>query len=94
MVQIQIALSYSIIAQVAYVTKLVRDIGAILHYLPPYSPDFNLIEWCFSKAKAVIPSFEQETEAIQDIEVIALAAFATATEKDCDGWINDCGIYN
>ena len=38
---------------VAYVTKLVRDIGAILHYLPPYSPDFNLIEWCFSKVNSL-----------------------------------------
>ena len=42
----------------------------------------------------MIPSFEQEMEAIQDIDVIALVAFAIVTEKDCDGWINDCGIYN
>jgi Transposase and inactivated derivatives len=27
--------------------------GAELHYLPPYSPDFNPIEMAFSKLKAV-----------------------------------------
>lgn len=41
------------IHHVEEVTKLINEVGAIVHYLPPYSPDFNPIEWCFSKVKKV-----------------------------------------
>ena len=37
------------IHHVAHVTQMITEVGAIVHYLPPYSPDFNPIEWCFSK---------------------------------------------
>ena len=33
------------------VTNLINSVGAMIHYLPPYSPDYNPIEWCFSKVK-------------------------------------------
>ena len=33
-------------------------------------------------------------EAVEDIELIALAAFASVTDKDCDNWITDSEIYN
>ena len=82
------------IHHVAYVTELITDVGALIHYLPPYSPDYNPIEWCFSKVKAVIPSYENEMEAVEDIVLIALAAFASVTDKDCDNWITDSEIYN
>ena len=82
------------IHHVAYVTELITDVGALIHYLPPYSPDYNPIKWCFSKVKAVMPSYEKEMEAVEDIELIALAAFASVTDKDCDNWITDSEIYN
>ena len=66
----------------------------MVHYLPPYSPDYNPIEWCFSKVKGVIPSLEKEMELTEDIELIARLAFATVTKEDCQNWIADCGIYN
>jgi transposase len=34
------------------VREMIEAAGASLLYLPPYSPDFNPIEWAFSKLKA------------------------------------------
>ena len=66
----------------------------MVHYLPPYSPDYNPIEWCFSKVKSDISSLEQLSELTEDIELIAHTAFATVTAEDCQNWIDDCGVYN
>ena len=33
------------------VVKAIEDVGAIVHFLPPYSPDLNPIEKAFSKVK-------------------------------------------
>ena len=81
------------IHHVAEVAELIHEVGAMVHYLPPYSPDYNPIEWCFSKVKKVIKSLEQEMEAIEDIELIVRTAFSTVTTEDCQSWINDCEIY-
>lgn len=40
--------------KVAGVRDAIEKAGAILLYLPPYSPDFNPIEMAFSKLKALI----------------------------------------
>ncbi|MBB4399156.1 transposase [Bradyrhizobium sp. ERR14] len=39
----------------ASVRAAIEAAGAKLHYLPPYSPDFNPIENAFSKLKALLP---------------------------------------
>ncbi len=36
------------------VREMIETAGATLHYLPPYSPDFNPIEMAFSKLKALL----------------------------------------
>jgi transposase len=36
------------------VRELIAAAGAQLWYLPPYSPDFNPIELCFAKLKAIV----------------------------------------
>lgn len=42
--------------KVAGVAEAIEEAGAKLHYLPPYSPDFNPIELAFSKFKRLIRS--------------------------------------
>lgn len=37
----------------ASVRKTIEAADATLHFLPPYSPDFNVIEKAFSKIKAM-----------------------------------------
>ena len=76
------------------VTNLINSVGAMIHYLPPYSPDYNPIEWCFSKVKRAISSMELEMQITEDIELIVRTAFATVTGDNCESWIKDCGIYN
>ncbi len=66
---------------------VIQEVGAIVHYLPPYSPDFNPIELLFSKVKSVIRAMELELSATQDIESIV-------TAMDCEAWIESCGLYN
>ena len=77
--------------------SVIQDAGAIVHYLPPYSPDFNPIEEAFSKVKPLIMNMESSTTADDlDIDTIVLLAFASTTSEDCKGWILKCssGIYN
>jgi len=40
--------------KVSGVEEAMHVTGAILHYLPPYSPDFNPIEKLFSELKALL----------------------------------------
>ena len=43
------------------VRELIAAAGAELHYLPPYSPDFNPIEMAFSKLKALLRKAAERT---------------------------------
>ena len=76
------------------VTELIQQTGALVHWLPPYSPDYNPIEEAFSKTKSMMKAMEVEMQVLQDIETIVYAAFSTITPSDCRGWIADSGIYN
>ena len=65
--------------------------GAIIHFLPSYSPDYNPIEELFSKVKSIMRALENEE--IEDVETIALMAFAMISSEDCRNWIQSVGIY-
>ena len=75
------------------VTELIQQTGALIHWLPPYSPDYNPLEELFSKSKAMMKAMEVEMETIEDIDTIIYAAFSMITTSDCEGWISDSGIY-
>ena len=67
----------------------VEGIGAILHYLPPYSPDLNPIERAFSKVKSELKHLEEDM-ATCDTPTLLLAAI---TLEDCQGWISHRNTY-
>jgi len=68
---------------------VVESVGATLLPLPPYSPDFNPIEQCWSKIKEFLRSAQaRTTEALQ--QAIA-QAFAAVTASDARGWFQYCG---
>jgi len=51
----------------AGVREAIERAGATLSFLPPYSPDFNLIENAFSKLKAILRArAERTTPALWD----------------------------
>lgn len=75
--------------KVAGVAEAVRAAGARLRYLPPYSPDYNPIEPCWSKVKALLRAAGARTRrrlyrALRDV-------LAQVTPKDAHGWFRHCG---
>ena len=82
------------IHHIGEVSDLIQQTGALVHWLPPYSPDMNPIEEAFSKAKCVMRAMELEMQTLQDIDTLVYSAFSCITPGDCQGWITDSRIYN
>ena len=63
--------------------------GARLVFLPPYSPDFNPIELCWSKVKTALRAAKART---WDTLVDALAhALRSVQTRDAQAWFAHCG---
>ena len=72
------------------VRELINSVGALLLFLPPYSPDLNPIEETFSAAKSFLKANEAIASTSRDIENILLA-FGNVTPGDCIGRYKDSG---
>jgi transposase len=73
----------------AAIREAIEDAGAIVLFLPPYSPDFNPIELAFSKMKANLRKAAARTlprlwDAIRD-------AIDTVTPSDARSFFTACG---
>ena len=75
------------------VTSLIQEVGTLVHFLPPYSPDFTPIELLFSKLKHLVRAMELEMDTTGDIETIVLAALACISADDCRQWIYSISLY-
>ena len=67
--------------------------GALVVFLPPYSPDLMPIEECFNTVKLFLKEHEAAIQATDDIIMLIRAAFASVTSEDCIAWSTDCGYY-
>jgi transposase len=77
--------------RVAGVARALRQAGAGVGYLPPYSPDLNPIEKIWSKVKALVRKAKaRTTEAVWDAIAQALKA---VTPQDCRGCFDSCGYH-
>jgi transposase len=74
--------------------QMMCSVGALIHFLPPYSPDYNPIEYMFSKLKHTLKAIENDFDPSSDLETLILAALTHVTPQDCQSWIDDCGMYN
>src|SRR5262245_6637507 len=63
--------------------------GAWLLYLPPYSPDLNPIERCWSKIKTFLRAAKARRREALDEAV--MRALATVTQADARAWLVHCG---
>jgi hypothetical protein len=71
------------------VRELIEERGCELLYLPPYSPDLNLIEQAFSKMKALMRKRGART---QETLIGAMgAALSAITARDASGFFGHCG---
>ena len=65
------------------VTELIIQTGALLHFLPPYSPDLNPVEQVFSKVKAIMKENDQLFQVFSEPRVLLTMAFDMITDNDC-----------
>jgi transposase len=73
----------------ARVKELIEGAGCELLYLPPYSPDLNPIEECFSKVKSLLRKAEARTREVL-LEAMG-EAISSITERDAQGFFEHCG---
>ena len=72
------------------VVQTLENLGLLIYFLPPYSPDLNPIEEAFSKLKYILQASELSTPH-EDLETLILIAFPKITPTDCIGWMKHAG---
>lgn len=77
--------------KVAGIREAIEAIGARLVYLPPYSPDLNPIENCWSKVKEYLRS--TAARSYEALDQAITEAFQAVTPKDMIGWFTHCCYY-
>ena len=73
------------------VVELVQSIGVMVHFIPPYSPDLNPIEECFSKVKGFLKEHQHDIQSESNVEDFVMQGFCTVTASDCEGWFLHAG---
>ena len=63
--------------------------GARVIYQPPYSPDLNPIEPCWSKVKSILRQIGART--VKTLTAAVHRAAKLVTADDADGWFDHCG---
>jgi transposase len=75
--------------KVAGVRERIEACGARLLYLPPYSPDLNPIEKCWSKLKQVLRSLQART--LEALEQAIAEAIRTISPDNAQAWFRHAG---
>ena len=86
-----VVLDNASIHHVELVTDLISTAGALVRFLPPYSPDLNPIEEAFSKVKAYLRDNETSYQCTRNPRLFVAEAFSTITQSDCLGYISHAG---
>ena len=73
--------------------QLIQSVGALVHFLPPYSLDLNPVEELFSKVKICLRENDLPIQSATERGVVDIvkAAFTTITEDDIEGWYSHAG---
>lgn len=77
--------------KVSGVRELIEAAGAELLYLPPYSPDFNPIEQCWSKLKQALRS--AKARSVDTLQQAITHAIPTISPNNAQAWFRHCGYY-
>lgn len=71
------------------VRTAIEQVGALVRFLPPYSPDLNPIELAFAKLKACLRAARPRSfEQVCSLIAIALELF---TPDECAAYARHCG---
>jgi len=71
------------------IREAIEVAGAVMLFLPPYSPDFNPIEMAFSKIKALLKKAAART--VHDLWDAIRNAIDAVTPKDARSFFTACG---
>ena len=71
--------------------RLISAAGAIVRFLPPYSPSLMPLEEAFSKVKGYLRDNEVAYQSTLDPRVFVAEAFSSVTQQDCAGYISHAG---
>jgi transposase len=71
------------------VAAVIESVGAVLRFLPPYSPDFNPIEQAFAKLKAFLRAARPRT--FDHVNALVATALALYTPTECANYVRNCG---
>lgn len=71
------------------VLSAIVDAGATVRFLPPYSPDFNPIEFAWSKVKHYMRKAKPRDR--DDLDDAFATSAAKVTQQDARNWFKDCG---
>ena len=83
-------------ASIHHVDRVVATIqhtGAVIRFLPPYSPDLNPIEEVFAKVKSYLKANEVAYDVTSSPNLLITMGFCTVSSDDCIGYIQHAG-YN
>ena len=73
------------------VQDMILGVGAIIRFLPPYSPDLNPIEEVFSNVKSYLKANDMLYLATMSPRLFVADAFQTVTQEDCINYIRHAG---
>jgi transposase len=73
----------------AEIEEMIREVGAELWFLPPYSPDFNPNEKMWSKIKEILRTMK--ARCTEDLYKAVGIALNKVTPQDALGWFESCG---
>ena len=73
------------------VIQSVHNAGAIIKFLPPYSPDLDPLEEAFAKVKSYLKANELAYDITAEPALLIALAFNTITVEDCIGYIQHAG---
>lgn len=91
-----VVLDNASIHHVDAVCDLISAAGALVRFLPPYSPDLNPIEEVFSKVKSYLRDNEIAFRSTSQpmARLIILEAFLSVTKQDCMNYIKHSGYID
>jgi transposase len=67
----------------------IESVGAMVRFLPPYSPDFNPIEQAFATLKAFLRAARPRT--FDQVNALVAAALTLFTPAECANYVRNCG---
>ena len=71
------------------VEQILAAAGAVMWYLPPYSPDFNPIELCFAKLKSIVRA--ARCRSIETLWPLLGECVPRFSPQECRNYFRHCG---